>query len=187
MLEIQEHSKKGFCLLQFVACLDVLLSHMVIHYWRLTLRRFVCKYFALTSDEATQKMIKCTEQAACLQRPHSEFKFSYDSWTKKYGLYCEKEHMRENGKTLFFVCNCISSFGILMMLDLIGRKNTSTLCAGIIIVCSGIATVVDSWYWKMASLGLTLGCEGCFSNLFNLLMNESSRKKFHDFKCLKQN
>ena len=102
--------------------------------------------------------------------------FTYDSWTWKYDLYCDKQGERELGKTLYFFMNTFGCFSILYLLDRIGRRNTAYFTAIVVVTVMSIASVVPHWYVGMLAMGLANGCEGCFSNLFNVIMSESSCK-----------
>ena len=65
----------------------------------------------------------------------------------------------------------------MLLIDKKGRKYTAITASSIIICMVFFAALFDNWYIRMVCLGIANGCEGCFSNLFNLIMNESSRKK----------
>jgi MFS family permease len=83
---------------------------------------------------------------------------------------------RTFGKTLFFVMNTLGCFSIMILVDRLGRKSTLQLASSMVIACVFIVIFIDNWYIKMLFLGIANGCEGCFSNLFNILLNESVRK-----------
>ena len=72
--------------------------------------------------------------------------------------------------------NTLGCFFILMLVDSLGRKSTLQIAAIVIITGVVAASFIDNWMMKMLFLGLANGCEGCFSNIFNILMNESARK-----------
>jgi MFS family permease len=72
--------------------------------------------------------------------------------------------------------NTLGCFFILLLVDSLGRKSTIQVATVVIITGVVAAAFIDSFYMKMLFLGLANGCEGCFSNIFNILMNESARK-----------
>lgn len=63
-----------------------------------------------------------------------------------------------------------------MLVDSLGRKTTIHIATIAIITGVVAAAFIDSWILKMVFLGLANGCEGCFSNIFNILLNESACK-----------
>ena len=65
---------------------------------------------------------------------------------------------------------------IMILVDKLGRKLTLQVAAICIFFSLVSALLFDSWYLKMLFLGLANGCEGCFSNLFNILLNETACK-----------
>ena len=117
----------------------------------------------------------CTEFDAC-KDPKGKIYFLYEGWTQKYNLTCSFEESRSLGKTAFLVMNTLSCFLTMLLIDLKGRKFTAIAASSIIICMVFFATIFDNWYFKMVCLGIANGCEGCFSNLFNLMMNETSCK-----------
>ena len=72
--------------------------------------------------------------------------------------------------------NTLGCFAILMLLDRVGRQMTAWICSITVVTALTTSSIIDHWYLRMILMGLANGCEGCFSNLFNVLMNESSRK-----------
>ena len=131
--------------------------------------------FKFFSNLETKKYYRCSEKKACSE-PDSKITFTYGSWTKKYKLYCDRAGIRESGKSLFFVMNTVGCFTILNLIDRVGRKLTGWICSIVIISSLALSSVLDNWYIRMICMGLANGCEGCFSNLFNVLMNETSCK-----------
>ena len=128
----------------------------------------------LISNIIFHHYVGCPEEDAC-RDPKGKLFFTYNSWTQKYGLKCDHEEDRSLGKTVFLVMNTIGCFTILSLVDRYGRKFTMILATTIIIISAISAATFDSWFVRMFLLGLANGCEGCFSNILNLLMNESSR------------
>ena len=76
----------------------------------------------------------------------------------------------------FFILNTVGCFCIMVQVDRIGRRQTLWVASAIVIVCLVSAILLDNWYARMILLGIAYGCEGCFSNIFNVLLSESACK-----------
>ena len=139
------------------------------------------------SSSKSKKFEKCSEAEACKLKAAGKTElykidFTYDSWTKEYGLYCgtngkmDLTEKRELGKTIYFFINVIGCFVILYSIDKIGRKNTAVLTAVVVMSSMSVASLIRGWYVGMISTGIANGCEGCLLNLMNVIMCESSCK-----------
>ena len=125
-------------------------------------------------DPISGSLLPCTEKEACLDLEKNSITFSYGAWTQKYHLYCDKARIRNWGKSLYFICNTLGCFCVLSLLDKVGRRVTAVACSIVVSLSLILACLVDSWFVRMILTGLANGCEGCFSNLFIVIISECS-------------
>jgi hypothetical protein len=106
--------------------------------------------------------------------------WSYDSWTKKYGYYCEKAYLRTLGKASTLLVMTLVTLILLYLADKFGRK--PIIIASCVLILSGIILplLMPTLLSKMVSLGFAAGAEGAFGGLFTILINENTRKAIID-------
>lgn len=110
----------------------------------------------------------------------AHLKWPYDSWVKKYDLICgDNIKTRERGSSLSLILNPIVYFSLSSLSDHIGRR--TTLMIGTSIVWTGYILLyfMPTFVSKMAAFGFSTGCDGTFTTLFILGLNEATRK--HSF------
>lgn len=130
--------------------------------------------FLIKSDEKRGTFFKCKEEEACKNLDLNKLEYDYSSWCEKYNLQCNQMNKREQGRTLYYIMNTTTNFVIFLFLDKFGRKVTFYFC-GIIFISSVTASCfIDDWFIRMVLMGAANGCEGSFSNFFNVLLNEST-------------
>ena len=128
------------------------------------------------SDPIKKNYYPCQEVESCAD-PNGKITFSYNGWTPKYKLYCDKMDERILGRTFYFVFNSLGCVVMLGIVDAFGRKNTLIAASLVALLGMFSSVVVDNWLFRMAAIGLANGSQLCFSNLCNMLMNETSRKR----------
>lgn len=106
----------------------------------------------------------------------NKLEYDYGSWAKKYNLECDRMHMREEGQTVYFAFVTLVNFMIFILTDKFGRRPSFMLCGSVFIGSVLAACFVDDWFARMALMGAANGCESSFANLFNVIINESTRK-----------
>lgn len=116
----------------------------------------------------------CKEEEACKNLKVNILEYKYNSWCRKYDLVCDRSYMREQGKFVYFVFVTMSNFIIFFLLDRIGRKRSFVLLTGIFVGSCITASFVDNWYLRMALMGAANGCESTLSNIFNVILNETT-------------
>lgn len=101
----------------------------------------------------------------------------FGSWVKKYDLICgDNIKIRERGSSLSLIINPIVYFSLSGLSDFLGRRKS--LMIGTAIVWTGYILIyfMPSFIAKMATFGFSTGCDGTFTTLFMLGLNEATRK-----------
>jgi len=122
-------------------------------------------------------MQKCTEDRYCLDRLNNQLEWEFESWTKTFDLVCDKAVNRRSGATLAFSTNTVIFFIMTTLADIIGRQKAMFM--GVLIIWVGMIGMyfVPNYLFKLPIFGLATGCDGTFTSLFVLEMNEISSKK----------
>jgi hypothetical protein len=68
---------------------------------------------------------------------------------------------------------------LLTLADFFGRKKIIIAAGCLILMGMSCLNFAPGIYLKMVGMGLTIGCEGTFSGIFSILINETTCKYFH--------
>lgn len=120
--------------------------------------------------------IECPEGTAC-RTPGYKYYFKFDSWAKSDKLYCERRHIRNQGKVISFVVNAVTCLLLLNVSDILGRKFVVCMNSILIIVALTGAYFYKDYLVRMFLIGIAFGSEGDFIPLFIFLMAEATSSK----------
>jgi len=124
---------------------------------------------------------ECTEAEACEQiRKGLPARLEMEeSWTKTYGMVCEKRYLRSTFSSLYLLIELASATVVLQTADWIGRKECFYAAFVAVCISSLGCHFSDSYGWKVIFNGMTYSGNIIYACLFTIYLTETIEPSYY--------
>jgi len=126
----------------------------------------------------TGKWESCSESDACskLATNTGRIDFTFDCWTKKYNMICDKASHRRFANSMFILMSTLWTLFPLLLADIVGRKPIFLLVS--VYASGGVLGTyfIEDFFWKIVLLGISSAACPVLTSLFIMTMSECSKE-----------